>query len=456
MQVNTLIAMNIMQGELLLLAAAGFVIIGIDDLIVDLIWILGRCRLVANGTLGRSSELLHHPKLPNSAEWMAVFVPAWDEFEVISDMLQHSSAAWASENIVIFVGCYPNDRGTIDAVRDANLRVVKLVVGDKPGPTTKADCLNTLWHALRHEEMIRKSLAKAVILHDAEDVVHSDEITVFGQLIDTFSLVQLPVSPCVDPTSRWIGGHYIDEFSEAHLKEMVVRVAVGASLPSAGVGCALERSMLGRIADAQGNNPFDADSLTEDYELGLRIGKAGGRSTFARVRETNGAGLVAVKSHFPATIDTAVRQKTRWMIGIALAGWDRMGWDGGISEHWMRYRDRRALLSAILLLSGYISLILTLILALTGNLQQNWFDDHPQLLIASSFLLIWRALMRFVSVRHHYGTQEGMRAIPRMFISNIIAMMAARRAAVQYLRMLSGCAFEWDKTAHQFPRSATK
>lgn len=452
MQGVVLMALNMIQGELLLLAAVGFVMIGIDDLVVDSIWILGRLRNAFARARGISSHLAPLNKLQNGAQWMAVFVPAWDESDVISDMLRHSSAAWAKEDVTIFVGCYPNDRRTIDAVRDLNLSMVKLVIGDKLGPTTKADCLNTLWHALRREEKSRTTLSNAVILHDAEDVVHTDEIVVFRSLIDTFSLIQIPVLPCVDATSRWISGHYVDEFSEAHLKEMVVRESVGASLPSAGVGCALERTMLGRIADVQDGNPFDADSLTEDYELGLKIGRAGGRSTFARIREINGTGLVAVRAHFPATIDTAVRQKTRWMVGIALAGWDRMGWGGGISEHWMRYRDRRAILSAIFLFSGYTSLILTVALVATSNLHQNWFDAHPLLFIVNAALLVWRAIMRFAAVRSQYGLREGLRAVPRMVVSNIIAMMAARRAIVQYMRLLSGGPLHWDKTAHQFPK----
>jgi adsorption protein B len=36
-----------------------------------------------------------------------------------------------------------------------------------------------------------------------------------------------------------ISGHYCDEFAEAHGKFMPVRQKLGASLPLAGVGCAI-------------------------------------------------------------------------------------------------------------------------------------------------------------------------------------------------------------------------
>src|SRR3546814_12598229 len=94
---------------------------------------------------------------------------------------------------------------------------------------------------------------KAVILHDAEDVVHSMELRIFDRLIERFDMVQLPVLPLIDPRSRWIAGHYLDEFAEAHGKDLVVREALGASVPSAGVGCAIRRDMIDSIARQIGN-----------------------------------------------------------------------------------------------------------------------------------------------------------------------------------------------------------
>ena len=82
------------------------------------------------------------------------------------------------------------------------------------------------------------------MLHDAEDVVHRFELRIFDGLIDRAAVIQLPVLPLIDRQSRWIGGHYCDEFAEAHVKELVVREAVGAAIPLAGVGCAIERRAL--------------------------------------------------------------------------------------------------------------------------------------------------------------------------------------------------------------------
>src|SRR3546814_7953134 len=93
-------------------------------------------------------------------------------------------------------------------------------------------------------------------------------------------------------------------------------------------------------SDLQGGLPFDPGCLTEDYELGLRIGAHGGRGVFIRMRDDAGD-LVCTREYFPATLTAAVRQKARWMTGIALAGWDSLGWQGSLAERRLRFRDRR-------------------------------------------------------------------------------------------------------------------
>ena len=236
----------------------------------------------------------------------------------------------------IFVGYYPNDPATEAAIASVDDQRITAVQVEADGPTTKADCLNHLYDALVAHEIDTGRSAKAVVLHDAEDVVHRFELRIFDGLIDRASLVQLPVLPLIDPQSRWIAGHYCDEFAEAHTKELVVREAVGASIPLAGVGCAIARDALARLAAMHDGRPFAGSSLTEDYEMGLRIGALGLKTIFVRIPAQPGEpGVVASRGHFPATLGAAVRQKARWLGGIALAGWDRMGWSGGLGERWI-------------------------------------------------------------------------------------------------------------------------
>jgi adsorption protein B len=386
---------------------------------------------------------------------LAVFVPAWDEGAVIGDMLRHALATFDHLDYRIYVGCYPNDPASIAAVDAVEDPRVRLVIGSLPGPTTKADCLNRLWERLLEDEAAEGIRAKAVVLHDAEDVVHSAELRVFDHLIDRFDLVQLPVLPLLDKGSRWIAGHYADEFAEAHGKELVVREALGAAVPSAGVGCAFSREALGQIAAAASGGPFDADSLTEDYELGLKLKLIGGRAAFVRLPGSSGRPLVVTHEYFPSSLNAAVSQKARWMIGIALSGWDRLGWQGSLAERWMRLRDRQAVLASLLLFAGYAALllwgVLQLRLILTGVGPEPVSPELALLLEINLALLAWRLAMRFGFVTQAYGWREGLRSIPRVVISNVIAMLAARRAVFRYLRIRKNGRTSWDKTAHAFP-----
>jgi bacteriophage N4 adsorption protein B len=442
-----IVAIDAVAREATLFAAIWFLIGGIDDLAVDAVWFVRR--------LGRRVE----PRRSGPrAGRIAIFVGACDESAVIGSMLRTALERLGRGDYRIYVGTYPNDRATIDAVAEvaARNRRVRLVIGPAPGPTTKADNLNTLWRALLRDERASKRKALAVLLHDAEDVVHVRELEVVRAALADYEAVQLPVLPL--RKGRFVSGHYLDEFAEAHAKQLPVRQALGAGLPLAGVGCAIRRDMLGRIAAARGGQPFDAASLTEDYELGLTIAATGGRTSLARVPEASGSRRpVAVRAYFPNEFDAAVRQKARWMTGIALAGWDRTGWaaPAHFGDHWMRMRDRRATLAMPVLAVAYCALLLWALSffghALSGIAPPVLAWPLDLLVPLNMMLLGWRVAIRTGFVWHAYGWGEARWAAPRMVVANFIALFAARRAALAYLSMLTGAVPQWDKTAHHFP-----
>jgi adsorption protein B len=163
-------------------------------------------------------------------------------------------------------------------------------------------------------------------------------------------------------------------------------------------------------------------------------------------------GVVASRGHFPSTLGSAVRQKARWLGGIALAGWDRLGWSGGIGERWMRLRDRRGPLAALLLLAAYAAAFLWsqiwIAEALGAPIHARLDPRLVTLLTINGWLLAWRVLMRVVFTTSAYGVGEGLRSIPRLVIGNVIAMLAAARAVSLHL---GGGAKRWDKTRHIFP-----
>jgi adsorption protein B len=439
--------------ELALFAAAGFLLFAIDDLVVDIIYFTRRAwraMAIYSRYPRMSADGLPSPMRPG---WMAVLIPAWDEAAVIAPMLRTTLERFDHDEYWLFVGHYRNDPATlaaIESVRDPRVIAVEI---DVDGPTTKADCLNRLYASLTAYEAATGRTAKAVVLHDAEDVVHPLELKLFDRLVEYAALVQLPVVPLIDADSRWVGGHYADEFAEAHMKELVVREAVGAAIPMAGVGCAIERVALSRLAARHDGRPFAGASMTEDYEMGLRLGAIGLKTMFVRIPAGPGSrAVVASRGHFPSTVSAAVRQKARWIGGIAFAGWDRLGWRGGLGERWMRMRDRRGPLAALLLLAGYAAAILwaqvALAAALGAPIAVPVSATLAWLMWINGWLLGWRLLMRACFTGAAYGWPEALRALPRTLVANVIAVLAARRALLLHS---AGGAKRWDKTHHIFP-----
>lgn len=445
--------------EALLFAAIGFLIGGLDDLLIDLIWIARHA--MRGATVYRRYPRATLMDFPEPTRRFAIFVPAWDEGAVAARMLRTMLARLDCPKLVVFAGCYPNDSATVDAVADVAEEDprVALVLNPRPGPTTKADNLNAMWHALKRHETACGYRFDAVVLHDAEDVVATGELRLFAHLLGRAEVVQLPVLPLVDRGSRWISGHYLDEFSEAHSKQMVVREALGAALPLAGTGFAIDRALLGKLAAERDDDPFDAESLTEDYELGLALASHGASAILALVPVTPGGPPLAVRAYFPGTLDEAVRQKARWMTGIALAGWDRVGWSGwrrSFRENWMRMRDRRAPLAVVVLALAYGGLLAWGVagaLAFVAARPVTPLDVPVWLLQANAILMMWRLGLRALIVARLYGWREGARSIPRAMIANLVALLAARRAVMRYIGMLRGRATVWDKTRHIYPET---
>lgn len=449
----------LLQHELLLFAGVFFLIGALDDLALDAAWLWLRWTGRAE-TRRRSRASLRHRPLSGP---VAVLIPAWEESAVIGQTIRHLFATWPQHDLRLYVGCYRNDPATLGAAiagADGDPRL-RLVIHGHDGPTTKADCLNRLFAALTLDEERTGRRFGALVFHDAEDMVDPGALGLLDETIaGGADFVQLPVEPLVPRQRGWLarhlGSHYCEEFAEAHGKSLVVRDALGAGIPGAGVGCAASRRALDWLvarhkAESGSGMPFASDSLTEDYELGLAIAAAGGRCRFVRVRGDDGR-LIATRAFFPHRFDTVVRQKSRWVLGIALQGWDRVGWAGGPSERWMRARDRRGPVTALVLLVDYVLVLLT---GTMGLMVLAGFAEPPPLapllvavLAANAGAFGWRIAMRLAFTAREYGLAEALRAVLRVPLGNVIAIMAGRRAVFAYVGTLAGTAAVWDKTDH--------
>jgi len=465
----------------ILLAVLGvsFFISGVDDLFFDLCFIVWkfyrRLFKFRYSSLPQADILLRAPQKP-----IAILIPAWDEANVIRPMLSNMLRTIDYGRFQIFVGTYPNDRSTqheVDLITDEFPNVHQIVCRNS-GPTCKADCLNNVYQGILDYEKANDIRFEIFAMDDCEDLVHPYALRLFNYLVPAYDMVQLPVFPFARGGKDLVGDHYIDEFTEYHGKDIFVRWLLSGALPAAGVGCAFSRRAVAALASCQDGDLFNTSSLTEDYELGLRIGALGFRCTFVShscvpLEGYRGAwrphdrvdARIAIREYFPSTIRAAVKQKSRWVTGIALQGWSNLGWKGGAGLRYTLFRDRKALVTNELCLAGYGMALLVLCVLGYSHFAPDAYH-YPALVRKGSWLwyvllanfgfLLNRMGWRFYSVYSVYGWHQALLAVPRQACSNIINGFATTRAIYLFCRaVLKGKSIAWDKTAHVLPASVT-
>lgn len=451
---------------------------GLDDFLVDCCYVVtslsawaygkSRIQITVEGLLGK-------PQQP-----IAILVPAWDESDVIRPMLTNILRTITYHNFHIFVGVYPNDsatEGEVEKVRHDWKNVHRIICGN-PGPTCKADCLNWVYQGIRHFEHENGIEFQAFLMEDCEDVVHPLSLHLFNLLIPSYDMVQIPVFPLERGWRDFTSGHYIDEFCEYHGKDIFVRQTLTGCIPAAGVGCGFSRRAYHRLAEEHDGELFNTASLTEDYEMGLNIGRLGLKSIFvSQVLEgfrTPEGGWeprskpdrrIAVREYFPSTFRTAFRQKSRWVLGIAFQGWKNLGWKGSLAFRYMLYRDRKAIVTNYISVLGYSIIPFVSGLWLYTTLAPNSYRYPPlvekgswlwYLLLANFFFLLNRIFWRSFCVHRVFGWKQAMLAIPRQVWSNFVNGRATHRALYLYVRsLILKKQIAWDKTAHVLPSQLT-
>jgi adsorption protein B len=450
--------------------SAGILANGLEELTMDL-------QYFARGLHRRERRAITRDELAAAPpRRIAIMVPAWQEADVIERMLDHNrrSLDYDPSRFEMFCGTYLNDPATqdrVDAVAARDAAVHKIVI-PHDGPTSKADCLNWVYHGIVADERRRNQRFDILVMHDAEDVIHPLALRLYSLLIPSYEFVQTPVLSLPIGTRKLVAATYIDEFVEHHLKDMIVREAIGGFVPSAGVGSAFARDAFDDIARAHGQAPFNVESLTEDYEIGLRFRLAGKRAHFAcrsvqrtRIvrrrlfrgeREVVDEDVIATREYFPSGFRASVRQRARWITGIALQAWRQIGWQGPPAVRYCLWRDRKAIATNLLLVGAYLLFALTAVrLALTPVHMASIvapFTAVWWLMAVNLVLLVWRTAMKMRFVGRLYGIGHALVSAPRLIVANLIGLAATLRALRQYtVHAVTGKPLRWYKTAHEYP-----
>jgi adsorption protein B len=430
---------------------------GIDDLVLVVAlacsWIVRRVR-------GRPPAPSRAEAAARPEKRIAILIPLWREHEVIGRMVEHNLSSIHYRAYDFFIGVYPNDGPTIEAVRDLEARFpnVHLALCPHPGPTSKADCLNWIFRRMTLFETESSLRYEILVTHDAEDVIHPDSLTWINFHTRDHDMVQVPVLPLPTPFWNLTHGVYCDEFSEYQTKDMPVRQILGGFIPSNGVGTGYTRRAVELLARNNSGMVFDPESLTEDYENGLRLRLLGCRQMFLCSTHSSRR-PVATREYFPKHLHDAVRQRTRWVMGLTLQSWEKHGWRGGARQVYWLWRDRKGLLGNLLtVLANLIFLwgLFTWLATRYGG--RDWFAPLSApgwarpFLVATLVLPLLHMTVRAVCAGRFYGWTFALGVPLRTVWANWLNCAATvgalwRYAAARVARRPLG----WLKTSHDYP-----
>ncbi|MBC7437819.1 MAG: glycosyl transferase family protein, partial [Bdellovibrionales bacterium] len=470
-----------------MMAAVVVVIICIsaaDDLFIDL-WYWTR-RLYRAATAGPGHPALTAAQMHAKSEQpLAIMVPAWLEHDVVAAMIENMVEVLDYQNYHIFVGTYINDSKTTGQVERMCLRYRQVHRAAVPhdGPTSKADCLNAIVEAIQTYEQLHDTEFAGVVLHGSEDVLHPLELKFFNYLLPRKDLIQLPVTSLERQWHELVAGTYMDEFAESHARDMALRESVAGVVPSAGTGTCFSRRALKTLVGATHGRPFNANSLSEDYDTGTRLAKLGMHSIFgvfpvafrierrawtggSATRELTVSMPLCVRQFFPDTFRLAYRGKARLILGNCMQSWQQVRWKGSLAARYLMLHDSKSTITALVNVLACVLAAQYLLIYIAQNAGL-W----PKGTAASSLFAAnsgWRALLWFIAVSlvircaHRvyftttlYGWEHGLIAVPRMVVSNFVNFMAVARA----WRLLIAWLFRnkplaWVKTAKDAPTHA--
>ncbi len=429
---------------------------GLDDLFIGLVFLFGGRKRVA---WPADTEFEGAPE-----RRIAILVPVWHEHRVIGSMLERNLSAIRYHDYDIFVGVYPNDTPTIHAVTEVARRQprVHMTSCPHPGPTSKGDCLNWLYRGIQKYEEEHEVRFELITTHDAEDLIHPDSLRLINWFARDYDMVQIPVLPLPTPGRELTHGIYCDEFAEFQSKDIPVRQRLGGFLPSNGVGTGYRRAALDRLSAGRQGRIFDPECLTEDYENGYRLHALGCSQVFVPLHFDAGV-PAATREYFPRRLGAAIRQRSRWIAGIVLQGWERHGWRGPRRQLYWFWRDRKGLVGNLaapfinlLFLYGGLSYLLSVKTGGAWPIGQELPRWLTRCSVATLWFAIFQASLRVWCCGCVYGWVFAAGVPVRMLWASVVNSAATARALRQFWKARRNRRrLQWLKTEHDYPRQVT-
>lgn len=428
-----------------------FILSGLDDVIWDL-----SSLFIRKNSKDLQLNMEDLDALP--PKMIAVMLAAWDEESVLEEVIDNviQSQMYPQSMYHIFLGVYPNDLPTVRIAKKLEKKYpnVHCVINYKEGPTSKAQNLNYVIKQIKAFEKENNYEFASFTIHDSEDVVHPYELKVTNYLIEKYPALQFPVFPLIrKPTIRnyfkdITTNTYVDEFAENHYITMRNRHESGAFVPSAGTGFSLSREVI----ELLGEDVLPEKSLTEDYRLSLTLYEQGIQMYYVleRIKRVNWESevvwdYIATRSIFPNTFKAAVKQKTRWTLGITMQSYrfrDLFKSEMPFVGKYSLYRDQKAKVSNMLAGIGYPVVIYFLISLFTPlEAIYPYFSVSWYLSLVVTFMMLERQIVRGIALYNVYGFRSSFFGVLfppflpfRIIWGNIINFTSTFRAYIQYFQ----------------------
>lgn len=436
----------------------GALIFTLDDLFIDLQALIRKLRPQRVD----ASYIAKIKGLPEKS--VAILIANWKEAEVIAPMIRGNLRGIEYSDYVFFLGVYPNDTLTWEAAKkleDLYPHKVVVIVNTRPGPTSKGQMLNEMARQIVKSEAVLGKKFDIFLMQDSEDVLHPYSLSLINYASQQADFIQIPIFSFNVPVSSLVGGIYIDEFSESHTKDLLVREAMGAAVPSAGVGTALGRNLIVALMQVQDGNFLKEDTLTEDYHLGMMAKRLGFKSKFVCVeyeKENGQREIIATREYFPSDFGASVRQKSRWTVGIAFQGLENLSWKGEWVDKYFMWRDRRGPWNSILIVLSVVVLLGFVVLSKTQNRPLILQDTFFQTLLALNMMNMFVRLIQRMRAVWIVNARIHVALVPiRWLLANLINTAATWKAYRQYREgKKTGKQLAWIKTEHRLPEQFGK